>query len=86
MVDNDLRPLADKYLQTLDGLRNFMAAQLAESQRSTHTWPQPARCCWAWRRCGRGPGALLAVLVTRSIVLPMQQGRKKPQNALPTVT
>ncbi len=77
MVDNDLRPLADKYLQTLDGLRNFMAAQLAESQRSTNTLASASRMLLGvGAAVAVALGALLAVLVTRSIVLPMQQGRK----------
>ena len=37
MVDNDLRPLTDKYLHSLDELRSFMAAQLDESQQDTST-------------------------------------------------
>ena len=37
LVDKDLRPLADKYLQSLDDLRTAMAAQLADSQGDTST-------------------------------------------------
>ena len=77
MVDNDLRPLADKYLQALDGLRSFMAAQLAESQRSTNTLASASQMLLGvGAAIAVALGALLAVLVTRSIVLPMQQGRK----------
>ena len=77
MVDNDLRPLADKYLQALDGLRSFMAAQLAESQRSTNTLASASQMLLGvGAAVAVALGALLAVLVTRSIVLPMQQGRK----------
>ena len=77
MVDNDLRPLADKYLQTLDGLRSFIAAQLAESQRSTNSLASASQMLLGvGAAIAVALGALLAVLVTRSIVLPMQQGRK----------
>ena len=76
MVDNDLRPLADKYLHSLDELRSFMAAQLDESQRDTSTMAGASQML-----LGTGAvvaivlGALVAVLVTRSIVKPVQQGR-----------
>jgi methyl-accepting chemotaxis protein len=76
MVDNDLRPLADKYLQSLDALRSFMAAQLDESQRETSAMASASQML-----LGTGAvvaivlGALVAVLVTRSIVKPVQQGR-----------
>ena len=76
MVDNDLRPLADKYLHSLDELRSFMAAQLDESQRDTSTMAGASQML-----LGAGAviaivlGALLATIVTRSIVKPVQQGR-----------
>jgi methyl-accepting chemotaxis protein len=76
MVDNDLRPLADKYLQSLDALRSFMAEQLAESQRDTSAMAGASQML-----LGSGAvvaivlGALVAALVTRSIVKPVQQGR-----------
>ena len=69
MVDNDLRPLADKYLQALDGLRSFMAAQLAESQRSTNTLASASQMLLGvGAAVAVALGALLAVLVTRSIL------------------
>jgi len=77
MVDNDLRPLADKYLQALDALRSFMAAQLSESQSDTTAMASASQVL-----LGTGAliaivlGALLAALVTRSIVVPVQQGRQ----------
>ncbi|MGB3450064.1 MAG: methyl-accepting chemotaxis protein [Giesbergeria sp.] len=81
MVDNDLRPLADKYLQTLDGLRSFMAAQLAESQRNTNSLASASQMLLGvGAAVAVALGALLAILVTRSIVLPMQQGRKAAES------
>jgi len=77
MVDNDLRPLADKYLRSLDELRSFMASQLSESQSDTIAMAGASQML-----LGGGTlvaivlGALLAALVTRSIVVPMQQGRQ----------
>ena len=35
MVDQQLRPMANKYLQALDALRSFMASQLDASQQDT---------------------------------------------------
>ncbi|WP_119966974.1 methyl-accepting chemotaxis protein [Simplicispira lacusdiani] len=77
MVDNDLRPLADKYLRSLDELRSFMATQLRESQNDTTAMASASQVL-----LGTGAlaaivlGALLAALVTRSIVAPVQQGRQ----------
>ena len=76
MVDNDLRPLADKYLRALEELRSFMAEQLDESQRDTSTLASASQML-----LGAGAvvaivvGALLALLVARSIVKPVQQSR-----------
>jgi nitrate/nitrite-specific signal transduction histidine kinase len=77
MVDKDLRPLADKYLASLDDLRKTMATQLAESQRDTSALAQGSQLL-----LGVGTlvaiaiGALLAFMVTRSIVRPVQLGRQ----------
>ncbi|PUA97737.1 methyl-accepting chemotaxis protein [Acidovorax sp. 107] len=76
LVDKDLRPLADKYLQSLDDLRKTMAAQLAESQADTSTLAKASQVL-----LGVGTlvavalGALMGLTVTRSIVRPLQQGQ-----------
>jgi methyl-accepting chemotaxis protein len=77
LVDKDLRPLADKYLRSLDDLRNAMAAQLAESQADTGSLARASQVL-----LGVGTliavalGALLAFMVTRSIVQPVQRGQQ----------
>ena len=81
MVDKDLRPLADKYLKSLDDLRSTMAAQLSESQADTSTLAKASQVL-----LGVGTlvavalGALLAFTVTRSIVRPVQQGKQAAEN------
>jgi methyl-accepting chemotaxis protein len=81
LVDKDLRPLADKYLQSLDDLRTAMAAQLANSQRDTSTLARASQVL-----LGVGTliavalGALLAFTVTRSIVQPVQRGKQAAEN------
>ena len=76
MVDKDLRPLADNYLQSLDGLRKAMSTQLAASQADTTTLAHASQVL-----LGVGTlvavalGALLALSVTRSIVRPVQRGK-----------
>ena len=81
LVDKDLRPLADKYLQSLDDLRKAMAQQLAEGQAETGTLATASQVL-----LGVGTlvavalGALLAFTVTRSIVRPVQRGRQAAEN------
>ncbi len=81
MVDKDLRPLAEKYLKSLDDLRTTMATKLAESQADTGTLAKASQVL-----LGVGTlvavalGALLAFTVTRSIVRPVQQGRQAAEN------
>ncbi len=81
MVDKDLRPLADKYLKSLDDLRTAMAAQLADSQGDTSTLAKASQVL-----LGVGTliavalGALLAFTVTRSIVRPVQRGRQAAES------
>ena len=76
MVDKDLRPLADNYLQSLDALRKAMSTQLAASQADTSTLARASQVL-----LGVGTlvavalGALLALSVTRSIVRPVQRGK-----------
>ena len=76
MVDKDLRPLADNYLQSLDALRKAMSTQLAASQADTTTLAHASQVL-----LGVGTlvavalGALLALSVTRSIVRPVQRGK-----------
>ena len=77
MVDKDLRPLANKYLASLDDLRKTMASQLAESQRETSALAGASQLL-----LGVGTllavalGATLAWTVTRSIVRPVRAGRQ----------
>jgi methyl-accepting chemotaxis protein len=77
LVDKDLRPLADKYLRSLDDLRTAMATQLAESQADTGSLARASQVL-----LGVGTliavalGALLAFTVTRSIVQPVQRGKQ----------
>ncbi|WP_306556208.1 methyl-accepting chemotaxis protein [Acidovorax sp.] len=81
LVDKDLRPLADKYLQSLDDLRTAMAAQLADSQGDTSTLAKASQVL-----LGVGTliavalGALLAFTVTRSIVQPVQRGKQAAES------
>ena len=81
LVDKDLRPLADKYLKSLDDLRKAMAAQLAESQADTGALARASQVL-----LGVGTlvavalGALLALTVTRSIVRPVQLGKQAAEN------
>ncbi|EER58829.1 methyl-accepting chemotaxis sensory transducer, partial [Acidovorax delafieldii 2AN] len=77
MVDKDLRPLAHKYLASLDDLRKTMASQLAESQRDTSALAGASQML-----LGVGTllavalGATLAWTVTQSIVRPVRAGRQ----------
>ena len=81
MVDKDLRPLADKYLKSLDDLRRAMGTQLAESQADTSALAKASQVL-----LGVGTliavalGALLAFTVTRSIVRPVQLGKEAAEN------
>ena len=81
LADKDLRPLADKYLQSLDDLRKTMAAQLAESQADTSTLAKASQVL-----LGVGTlvavalGALMGLTVTRSIVRPLQQGQQAAES------
>ncbi|MBV7456641.1 MCP four helix bundle domain-containing protein [Acidovorax sp. sif1233] len=81
LVDKDLRPLADKYLKSLDDLRTAMATQLAESQADTGTLAKASQAL-----LGVGTlvavalGALLAWTVTRSIVRPVQRGKQAAES------
>ena len=81
LVDKDLRPLAGKYLQSLDDLRKTMAAQLAESQADTSTLAKASQVL-----LGVGTlvavalGALMGLTVTRSIVRPLQQGQQAAES------
>ncbi|RZJ10229.1 MAG: HAMP domain-containing protein [Acidovorax sp.] len=81
IVDKDLRPLADKYLKSLDDLRRAMATQLAESQADTGTLAKASQVL-----LGVGTlvavalGTLLAFTVTRSIVRPVQLGQRAAEN------
>jgi methyl-accepting chemotaxis protein len=77
MVDQQLRPLANKYLQALDALRSFMASQLDASQQDTAAMAGASQTLL-------GVGALAAIalgtfmawMVTRSIVTPLRQGMR----------
>jgi len=81
LVDKDLRPLADKYLQSLDDLRTAMASQLADSQGDASALAKASQVL-----LGVGTliavalGALLAYSVTRSIVHPVQRGKQAAEN------
>ena len=81
LVDKDLRPLADKYLQSLEDLRKAMAAQLDESQADTGALARASQVL-----LGVGTlvavalGALLAFTVTRSIVRPVQLGQQAAES------
>jgi methyl-accepting chemotaxis protein len=81
MVDKDLRPLADKYLKSLDDLRSTMATQLAESQADTSTLAKASQMLLgAGTLVAVALGALLGFTVTRSIVRPVQQGKQAAEN------
>ncbi len=81
LVDKELRPLADRYLKSLDDLRTAMATQLAESQSDTGALAKASQVL-----LGVGTliavalGALLAFTVTRSIVRPVQQGKQAAES------
>ncbi|MCO4094437.1 MAG: HAMP domain-containing protein [Acidovorax sp.] len=76
MVDKDLRPLADQYLQSLDVLRGTMAAQLAQGQQEASSLAQASRMLLGVATLvAVALGALLAWMVTRSIVLPVLRGK-----------
>ena len=81
MVDKDLRPLADRYLKSLDDLRTSMATQLAESQADTSTLAKASQVLLGvGTLVAVAVGALLAFTVTRSIVRPVQQGKQAAEN------
>ncbi len=75
MVDEQLRPLADKYLQSLDALRAAMEAQLKAGQQDSQAMASASQVL-----LGAGSvvtivlGALMAWWVTRSIVAPLRRG------------
>ena len=81
LVDKELRPLADRYLKSLDDLRTAMATQLAASQNDTGALAKASQVL-----LGVGTliavalGALLAFTVTRSIVRPVQQGKQAAES------
>ena len=81
LVDKELRPLADRYLKSLDDLRTAMATQLAASQSDTGALAKASQVL-----LGVGTliavalGALLAFTVTRSIVRPVQQGKQAAES------
>ena len=76
MVDKDLRPLADNYLQSLDGLRKAMSTQLAASQADTSALARASQILLGVATLvAVALGALLALSVTRSIVRPVQRGK-----------
>ena len=76
MVDKELRPLADQYLKLVDDLRTVMANQLAESQADTSTLAKASQTLLALGIVvAVAVGAVLAFIVTRSIVRPVQQGK-----------
>ncbi|WP_428003239.1 methyl-accepting chemotaxis protein [Acidovorax sp.] len=81
LVDKELRPLADRYLKSLDDLRTAMATQLAASQSDTGAQAKASQVL-----LGVGTliavalGALLAFTVTRSIVRPVQQGKQAAES------
>ena len=81
MVDKDLRPLADRYLKSLDDLRTSMATQLSESQADTSTLAKASQVLLGvGTLVAVAMGALLAFTVTRSIVRPVQQGKQAAEN------
>ncbi|MFY3386705.1 methyl-accepting chemotaxis protein, partial [Paracidovorax sp. MALMAid1276] len=81
MVDKDLRPLADRYLKSLDDLRSHMATQLTASQADAGAMAKASQAL-----LGIGTlvavalGALLAFTVTRSIVRPVQLGKQAAES------
>jgi methyl-accepting chemotaxis protein len=80
MVDKDLRPLADKTLASLDALRAHMAELLRESQQRAAALAQEST--WilgAGAAVAVALGLLLAALVSRSIVQPLERGRTLAQ-------
>ena len=81
MVDKDLRPLADNYLQSLDVLRKAMSTQLAASQADTSTLARASQVLLGIATLVAVVlGALLALSVTRSIVRPVQRGKQAAES------
>ncbi|MEN9397596.1 MAG: hypothetical protein RLZ81_2126, partial [Pseudomonadota bacterium] len=77
MVDKDLRPLADQYLKSLDVLRRTMAAQLAQGQQEASSLAKASRMLLGIATLvAVALGALLAWMVTRSIVQPVLRGKQ----------
>ncbi|MFN7856268.1 MAG: methyl-accepting chemotaxis protein [Acidovorax sp.] len=77
MVDKELRPLADQYLQLLDTLRGTMAAQLALGQQEASSLAQASRMLLGMATLvAVAMGTLLAWMVTRSIVKPVLLGKQ----------
>ncbi len=76
MVDKDLRPLADKTLAALDALRQHMAEGLRESQlRASGVATASEWILGVGAAVAVVIGLLLALFVTRSIVLPLERSR-----------
>ncbi|HCL86506.1 MAG TPA: methyl-accepting chemotaxis protein [Comamonadaceae bacterium] len=77
MVDQQLHPLADAYLQALGALRTDMAAQLSAGQQSTQALAGTSqKLMGAGLGLALALGAFLAWWVTRSIVAPLRQGTR----------
>uniref|UniRef100_UPI0005A9A14D methyl-accepting chemotaxis protein n=1 Tax=Comamonas granuli TaxID=290309 RepID=UPI0005A9A14D len=75
LVDEQLRPLADKYLQALDALRTYMATQLTAGQQDSVAMAEASQVLLGVGACvALALGALMAWMVTRSIVAPLRQG------------
>ncbi|WP_313083218.1 methyl-accepting chemotaxis protein [Pulveribacter sp.] len=75
MVDQQLHPLADAYLQALGALRTDMEAQLRAGQQSTQALAGASQMLLgAGLALALALGAFLAWWVTRSIVAPLRQG------------
>ncbi len=75
MVDQQLHPLADAYLQALGALRTDMEAQLRAGQQSTQALAGTSqKLMGAGLGLALALGAFLAWWVTRSIVAPLRQG------------
>ena len=75
MVDRDLRPLAQQYIQALDHLRAHMATQLEASQRDSAAMARTSQ--WLLGLAALAVvvlGALVSWQTTRSITLPVRQG------------
>ncbi|OJX28063.1 MAG: methyl-accepting chemotaxis protein [Burkholderiales bacterium 68-12] len=75
LVDEQLRPLADKYLQALDALRTYMATQLTAGQQDSVALAEASQVLLGVGACvALALGVLMAWMVTRSIVAPLRQG------------